>query len=33
MIEYSLRLAKVDKIVEMFSTVEQAKAEFLGNPQ
>jgi len=31
MIDYSLRLTKVDKIVEMFSTVEQARAGFNAN--
>jgi anti-anti-sigma factor len=33
MIDYSLRLTKVDKIIEMFATVEQARAEFTGAPK
>jgi anti-anti-sigma factor len=30
MIDYSLKLTKVDKIIGMFATVEQARVEFTG---
>src|SRR5262249_55528457 len=30
MIDYSLRLTKVDKIIEMFATVEEARASFVA---
>lgn len=30
MIDYSLKLTKVDKLIEMFSTVDQAAKEFSG---
>src|SRR5258708_23916234 len=32
MIDYSLKLTKVDKIIGMFATVEQAQKEFSGAP-